>query len=211
MADIVDLIRVNVRSAQERAREILSDPSTVVLDTETTGLADGALICDLAVIARGRTLINTLLNPGEHIPGDASMIHGIYDRHVKGKPTFEYVWHDSLKDILRESRVVIYNASYDLRIIGNEVLRLGEEVEFTIRAEDALSLYQTWYFGGASRSGRGQTKLTTPHCDSDRCIAAVSKHQQAGAHRAYADCLATVERLKIIADSCWLHDHHRKK
>lgn len=210
MADLVDKIRATVRHAQEQAKEILKDPKTVILDTETTGLVDGSRIVDLAVIARNKTLINTLIDPGKHIPIDASRIHGIFDKDVNGAPTFTEIW-PSLEKILRTRRVVIYNAPYDLRVISDEAERDGIPIgpnEYP-HVEDALILYQAWYFGGAGRSGKGQTKLTTAHCDSPACLAAVSHHEQAGSHRAYADCLATVERLKMIANSCWLHDHYR--
>lgn len=208
MADIVDLIRANVRHSRKLAKEILADPDTCILDTETTGLVDGSYICDIAVIARGTTLINTLINPGVHIPGEASAIHGIYDRDVKDAPTFEDVWGD-LEDILRERRIVIYNSSYDLRIIANEWHR-AEIKPFNVRSDDALALYQQWYFGGVGRSGRGQTKLTTAHCDSPKCVAAVRAHASEGSHRAFADCKATVARLRMIAETCWIDDHMRR-
>lgn len=211
MPDIVDLIRANVRQAERHAKEILSDPRTVVLDTETTGLVDGSYVCDIAVIARGRTLFNTLVNPQVAIPADASRIHGIYDRDVKHAPTFEELWHDGLEAVLRERRVVIYNARYDLKIIRNEIDRLSEPPKqpFNVRTDDAMLLYQQWYFGGVGRSGKNQTRLVNPHCDSPKCIADVEEHAKAGAHRAYADCKATVSRLRMIAHTCWLHDHYR--
>ncbi len=211
MPDIVDLIRATVKHAQHTAKEILADPDTVVLDTETTGLVDGSFVCDIAVIARGRSLYNTLVNPLVHIPAEASAIHGIYDRDVKDAPTFEGLWHSGLAELLRTKRVVIYNVPYDLRIIANEARRFTEThpEQFHIRTEDALKLYQDWYFGGVGRSGKGQTRLVTAHCDAPKCTEAVKRHAQAGAHRAYADCLATVERLKIIANTCWLHEHYR--
>jgi DNA polymerase III epsilon subunit-like protein len=211
MPELVDLIRATVRTSQRKAKAILADPKTAVLDTETTGLSSGAFIVDLAVIARGRTLINTLVNPQIPIPPGASEIHGIYDDDVRDAPIFDDIWPEFEK-ILRGRTVVIYNASYDIRIIGNEVNRLDPELKssLNISVEDAMVLYQQWYFGGVGRSGKGQTKLVTAHCDAPACVAAVSKHQQAGAHRAYADCLATVERLKMIANSCWLEDHYKK-
>lgn len=212
MPDLVDKLRATVRHAQQEARDILNDPDTVVLDTETTGL-DGAFIVDLAIIRRGGTVFNTLVNPQIHIPADASRIHGIYDRDVKKAPTFDKLWDDGLEDVLRNRRIVIYNAPYDMGVIRNEIVRLGvgrSSDVLTVRTEDALRLYQTWYFGGLGSSARGQTKLTTAHCDSPKCVADVESHAKSGAHRAYADCHATVERLRMIASSCWLHDHHRK-
>lgn len=208
MPDLVDLIRATVRHARTTAQEILADPLTCVLDTETTGLVDGSYICDLAIIEKGGTLINTLVNPGVHIPDEASQIHGIYDRDVKHAPTFLELWGD-LEDILRNRRIVIYNSAYDLRIIANELRRSGIR-PFKVTTDDALALYQAWYFGGVGRSARGQTKLTTAHCDSPRCVADVQTHSKLGAHRAYADCKATVSRLRMIAETCWLEEHYRK-
>lgn len=211
MPDIVDLIRANVRHAQRQAKEILADPKTVVLDTETTGLVDGSYICDIAVIARGRSVFNTLVNPLVRIPKEASLIHGIYDKDVATAPTFTDLWESGLEEVLRERRVVIYNAAYDLRILRNEVLRLAEPplTPFNIRTDDAMKIYQDWYFGGVGRSGRNQTRLVNPHCDAPKCIADVEKHAKDGAHRAYADCKATVTRLQMVANTCWLHDHYR--
>jgi DNA polymerase III epsilon subunit-like protein len=209
MADLVDLIRANVRQSRRLAKEILDDPLTAVLDTETTGL-NNAFIVDLAVIARGKTLINTLIDPGMHIPEDSSRIHGIYDKDVKGKPTFAEVWPE-FEAILRKNRIVIYTASYDLRVISNDISRLETPPKppFNPRVDDAMVLYQTWYFGGVGRSGKNQTKLVNAHCDSPACVADAEHHAKS-AHRAYADCLATVRRLKMIADTCWLEDHYRK-
>ena len=210
MADLVDLIRASVKTAQREAKSILADPTTIVLDTETTGL-NGAYIVDLAVIARGKTLINTLVNPGMHIPSGASEIHGIYDDDVKNAPTFDDIW-PKFEKLLRKSRVVIYNAPYDLRVIRNEITRLDSELKspLNIKVEDALTLYSQWYFGGVGRSGKNQTRLVNPHCDAPKCQEAVKKHASDGAHRAYADCLATVERLRMIANTCWLEEHYKR-
>lgn len=207
MTDLVDVLRANVKQARRQARDILADPKTVVLDTETTGLVDGSYICDLAIIARGKTLVNTLVNPQVHIPEEASRIHGIYDKDVADAPTFEKLWPE-VEPLLRRSRVVIYNVQYDMRIIGNEVTRMGEPT-FRVTTDDALEIYQRWYFGGIGRSSKGQTKLTTPHCDAPACQLAVAVHS-GNAHRAYYDCLATVERLKMIANTCWLNAHYKR-
>jgi DNA polymerase III subunit epsilon len=206
--DIVDLIRANVRRAERQAREILNDPDTVVLDCESTGLR-GAYMVDLAVIAKGKTLINTLIDPLVAIPEEASAIHGIFDSDVKDAPAFGDVWVDGLSDILRTKRIVIYNAPYDIGVIKNELRRIEYTPNFRIRVDDAMTLYQSWYFGGVGRSGKNQTRLVNPHCDAPACIAEAEKHAKA-AHRAYADCQATVRRLKMMAETCWLHDHTRK-
>lgn len=61
--------RRQVAELEEWAREVLADPDTVILDTETTGLEDDARIVDLAVLTvAGDVLVNTLVDPGEPIP-----------------------------------------------------------------------------------------------------------------------------------------------
>ena len=85
------------------------------LDTETTGLsaADGDRIVEIAIVdVRGRTLVNTLVNPRRPIPRDASRIHGITDRMVERAPALADLWPE-LERILSGKQVVIYNAAYD--------------------------------------------------------------------------------------------------
>ncbi|MCX4993494.1 hypothetical protein [Streptomyces sp. NBC_00568] len=66
----------------EWARAVLSDPDTVVLDSETSGLDWDPRIVDLGVQkVSGDVLVDTLLNPGEPIPIDASG-----NRRVPGFP-----------------------------------------------------------------------------------------------------------------------------
>ncbi|MET9896440.1 hypothetical protein ABZZ47_40975 [Streptomyces sp. NPDC006465] len=67
----------------EWARAVLTDRDTVVLDLETTGLGRDARIVDLGVErVSDDVLLDTLLNPGEPIPADASDVHGVTDDQV---------------------------------------------------------------------------------------------------------------------------------
>jgi DNA polymerase III epsilon subunit-like protein len=106
-----------VAELQELARWAaaqLADPQVRILDSETTGLHDQARIVELAVITTaGETLIDTLLDPGEPIPTEASDIHGITDSDVAGAPSFAAILPE-LQQQLHGHRVLIYNAPYDL-------------------------------------------------------------------------------------------------
>jgi hypothetical protein len=112
------------RAAEERQRwaaAALTDPDVVILDTETTGLHAEARIVELAVISsRGEVLLDTLLNPGEPIPGDASDIHGITDSDVAGAPAFSDVLV-KLTGLLDGKRCLIYNAVYDVNRLRHEL------------------------------------------------------------------------------------------
>ena len=99
------------------AREIMADPRTVFLDTETTGIGPSAEIVDLAVVdVQGRTLIDTLVSALGPIPAEATAVHGITDAMVADAPTFDDLYR-YVRWLLDRRRVIIYNAEFDLRMI----------------------------------------------------------------------------------------------
>lgn len=104
-------------AAVEWARELLTD-DFVILDTETTGLETDAEIVQIAVIEKtGAVLLDTLLRPTQPIPTIATSIHGITDAMVETAPTFGQIF-DALLMAIGGKRCVIYNASYDVRLLN---------------------------------------------------------------------------------------------
>lgn len=90
---------------------------TVYLDTETTGLDDGAEICDIAIIDHdGTVLLDTLVRPTKPIPVKASEIHGIINEDIMDAPNYAEI-HQNLEAQIEGKLIVIYNASYDTRIL----------------------------------------------------------------------------------------------
>jgi DNA polymerase III epsilon subunit-like protein len=88
--------------------------TTLYLDTETTGL-HGAEMVECAIIDDdGRTVLDTLVNPGRPIPPDASRIHGITDDMVKLAPPADAV-RAFVLELVRHRPLVIYNAAYDVQ------------------------------------------------------------------------------------------------
>lgn len=114
--------RAEVAALSQWARDVLADPTAVILDTETTGLADPARIVEITVITAvtGETLLDTLINPGEPIPPEATAIHGITDAMVADAPSFADI-ADELADILADQRVLIWNAEFDTARIRYEL------------------------------------------------------------------------------------------
>jgi DNA polymerase III epsilon subunit-like protein len=176
------------------ARDVLVDPAVVVLDTETTGLHGEARIVDLAVLTvGGDVLMDTLLNPGEPIPANATDVHGITDADVKGRPRFSDVLVQ-LTGALLNRRCLIYNRGFDVarlryelelhyRAAGHDDPAASAEAWLdTMRFEDVMVPYSDWfgewsdYFGGY----RWQPLY-------------------GGSHRAAADCRAVVDRLREMA------------
>lgn len=89
----------------------------LVLDTETTGIGDGAEIVEIAVINQaGETLINTRVNPKGEIPPGASLVHGIRRADVANAPTWDQV-RANVYEVLRGQHVIIYNRDYDTKIL----------------------------------------------------------------------------------------------
>ena len=102
------------------ARNVLeSKEDYVVLDTETTGLSSNSEAIQIAVCdLNGTELFNSLVKPTIPISASAINIHGITDDVVKSAPTFEQVY-DDLRKCIDSKEVVIYNASYDVRVLAN--------------------------------------------------------------------------------------------
>lgn len=108
------------------ARAMLEPGRAVILDTETTDLY-GA-VCEIAVIdaATGRTLLDTLVNPGAPIVPGATAIHGITDAEVTAPAVPD--WKTVYKRLLRvtKNRIVLaYNADYDRSVITADCARHG--------------------------------------------------------------------------------------
>lgn len=124
---------IDVRTAaRERAiawaREVVADPSTVFLDTETTGIGTDAEIVDVAVVGLdGTILLDQLVRPEEPIPAGASAVHGIYDHMVSASPS----WRQLLGEVnlaLASRRVVVYNVGFDRPIIEARTTQHGATV-----------------------------------------------------------------------------------
>ena len=185
--------RQELADLRDWAIGVLADPATVILDTETTGLHDAARIVDIAVTtATGETLLDTLVNPGEPIPADATAIHGITDDMVAAAPTFANI-AGGLLEVLKGRRVIIYNAQYDMARLAHEYSLLCDtEAEAAavaeavyvgnggVNSEDAMEPYGTWYGDWSDWHGNYRWQPL------------------GGGHRAHGDCLAVIDCLKAM-------------
>jgi DNA polymerase-3 subunit epsilon len=98
------------------ARHELTQGDWVILDTETTGLHDAEVI-EIAIISPGEALLNTLVRPTIPIPADVTAIHGITDEMVAEAPSFPEVY-PGIAEVLEGKRVLIYNSSFDIKILN---------------------------------------------------------------------------------------------
>ena len=117
------MLRQDHDAAAGWARQVLDDPATAVLDTETTGLHDGARIVDISVLGvDGTVLLDSPVNPGVPIPVEATGIHGITDAMVKGAPSFSDLLVP-LTRALHGRKIVVYNREFDKRRLAVELHR----------------------------------------------------------------------------------------
>jgi len=135
-------------NAREWARGILADDQAMILDTETTGLSDDAELVQIAVIdVKGAVLLDTLVKPGQPIPPEATRIHGITDADVATAMTWPEMAEMVRKLLRAASRVVIYNAEFDTRIMEQTCKGFGLpgiELRKDARWSCAMHWYSQW-------------------------------------------------------------------
>jgi DNA polymerase-3 subunit epsilon len=119
----------------------------VALDVETTGL-DPAVARVLEVAALrldpgGKPeSFHALVNPGVPIPPEASAIHGILDRDVRGQPRFEDIGRD-LYRVVNGADLVAYKAPFDLAVLAAEFALAGVRFKVKGRAViDPLTVFR---------------------------------------------------------------------
>lgn len=119
----------------------------IVMDTETTGFdADKD---DRIVEIGGIELVNHLptgrvfhvyINPERPMPKDAFEVHGLGDDFLRDKPKFAEIVQGFVDFIGDDARLVIHNASFDMKFLNAELRRLGRPALPWSRALDTLAL-----------------------------------------------------------------------
>ena len=106
----------------------------VFFDLETTGTninTDRIVeICYLKIYPNGNEEAKTMrINPGMHIPEEASAVHGIYDEDVKDCPTFKEVARNIARDIEGCDLAGFNSNRFDIPVLAEEFLRAGVDVD----------------------------------------------------------------------------------
>lgn len=97
--------------------ELLASNNFLVLDTETTGLADDDQVVEIAIIdSKDKTLMNARCCPTTSINEFALNVHGLSMSVLENEPQFPALY-ESLKEILKNKKVVIFNANFDVRLL----------------------------------------------------------------------------------------------
>ncbi|RNF34673.1 DNA polymerase III subunit epsilon [Paracoccus methylarcula] len=119
----------------------------IVLDTETTGfdaekddriVEIGALEL-LNHLPTGRTF-HVYINPERFMPTEAFEVHGLGDDLLRDKPKFAEIAQDFLDFVGDDAKLVIHNASFDMKFLNAELKRAGLPTLPWGRALDTLAL-----------------------------------------------------------------------
>ncbi len=173
------------------ARQRVSDPGTVFLDTETTGLGAGAEIIDLAVVdVAGNVLIDTLIAPSAPVPPETTRVHGLVDADLAGAPSWIEIY-PVFSELIRERPIVVYNAAFDRRMIAGCCAAAGFPDEE--RDWHCAMLHYARFAGVRSSDHRNRYRF---HKLSD---ALASFDLPAGGHRARSDAMACRSLVVALA------------
>ncbi|MCH5334657.1 MAG: 3'-5' exonuclease [Alistipes sp.] len=161
----------------------------VFFDLETTGVDTSkdrvVEISMVKVMPDGEEIVRTRkINPGMHIPEEATAIHGITDDDVKDCPSFAQI-AKSLSQFIEGCDFGGFNSNrFDLPMLVEEFMRAGIEVNFKRRKFiDVQNIFH-------KKEQRTLTAAYKFYCGKDL----------ADAHSAEADTLATYEVLKAQLD-----------
>lgn len=93
--------------------------NAVVFDTETSGLARTAEICEISIINLWdeKTLFSKVIKTKNPIPKEATEIHGITNEMSQKENSIDYWWNFITGNLLAEKTVIGYNVNYDIRML----------------------------------------------------------------------------------------------
>ena len=161
----------------------------IFFDLETTGVDTShdriVEISMIKIMPDGEEIVKTRrLNPGMHIPEEATAVHGITDEDVKDCPSFAQVAR-SLAQFVQGCDFGGFNSNrFDLPVLVEEFLRAGVDVDFKRRRfVDVQNIFH-------KKEQRTLVAAYKFYCDRDLD----------DAHSAEADTLATYEVLKAQLD-----------
>jgi DNA polymerase III subunit epsilon len=119
----------------------------IVLDTETTGTdhAKGDRVIEIGCvellnhIPTGKSY-HVYINPECPVSPGAFAVHGLSDEFLKDKPVFAAI-ADEFAEFVRDARLVIHNAAFDIGFLNAEFARTGHTRFNLPDAVDTLTRY----------------------------------------------------------------------
>jgi len=127
----------------------------IVLDTETTGLSvkDGHRIVEIGCVELDdliptKKIFHFHLNPERKVSEEAFKVHGYSDEFLSDKKKFSEIADDFL-EFIKDKKIIIHNAEFDIAHINNELLIAGKEKIMKTNIVDTLDIARNKYPGSA--------------------------------------------------------------
>ncbi len=125
----------------------------IVLDTETTGLSvkEGHRIVEIGCIELDNLIptknyFHCYLNPGRKVSEKALEVHGYTDQFLSNKKKFIEIV-DEFLNFIKDKRLVIHNADFDLAHLNNELKIAGKSKIEKTDTIDTLEIARDKYPG----------------------------------------------------------------
>ena len=125
----------------------------IILDTETTGLSvkDGHRIVEIGCIELDdliptKKIFHFYLNPERKVSEEALKVHGYSDKFLSDKKKFAEIADDFL-EFIKDKKIIIHNAEFDIAHINNELLIAGKEKITKINVIDTLDIARNKFPG----------------------------------------------------------------
>ena len=116
----------------------------IVLDTETTGFDpfSGDRIVEIGALELEGHVptgvkFHEYINPERGMPDEAFQVHGLGDDFLRDKPKFAAIGQKFL-DFIQDSKLIIHNASFDMKFLNAELKRMGLPEIPMVQALDTL-------------------------------------------------------------------------
>ena len=127
----------------------------IILDTETTGLSvkDGHRIVEIGCIELDnlvptKNIFHCYLNPQRKVSDSALKVHGYTDEFLSDKRKFVDI-ADEFLNFIKEKKIVIHNAEFDISHLNNELLLINKEIISKDNVIDTLEIARNKFPGSS--------------------------------------------------------------
>ena len=128
----------------------------IVLDTETTGISvkEGHRIVEIGCIELDdliptKNKFHCYINPERKVSEKALEVHGYTDEFLSKKKKFYEIVDDFL-NFIKDKKVIIHNADFDIAHINNELSIAGKEKITKINVIDTLDIARNKFPGSST-------------------------------------------------------------
>ena len=189
MKPTTEELKVFKDNASEWAAERLADLSTVIVDTETTGLPSkdpDTEIVQLSITdVKGKPLFSMLQKPNKKMGDEVIAIHGITNEQIQHQPMFHQV-AKIIEFVLKDKHVVCWNADFDVKLLWSLFKKYEKDLPKIAGASCAMDKYSEWV-GEWSDKKEGFKWQRLPNLSG------------MPAHDAFSDCISTLKAMEMMA------------